>query len=287
MATNTFTAAVGATSMFKSVHDALIACGMVQTSDTGQLNLTTAPTGNTTAGYLYGYTVYRWNDDYQATYPLYIRINWLNITATNGYRTFQPIVGEGTDGAGNITGKSITFLNPPAGYSTYSGTTGLVSVVDGCVTIAHAVSPTNLANFFTVERLRNIDGTKVNGFYGLQTNEGASVESFITPSQTSAVTISPFKQIFFPYHSWATQPLTAVGSDIPFVPKTILDPSGRTLLGSIAVPTTEVPYDYNFTVNRFGINRTFKSLGAAFTFTTIIGGTNAPANSICFAVPWE
>lgn len=285
MATTTFTAARDAISMFKEVHDALLACGMVQTNDSGQLDLTTSPTGNTTSGFVYGYTVYSWNDSYQSTYPMFIRMNWINLINQGSYKSFQPIIGEGTDGAGNITGKTIThsssWTTTPA-----TGSSGYVSLVDGCLTIAHAVGPSNLANFLSVDRLRNIDGSKVNGFHSTLTRFNLNQELFVSPLQSSVVTISTQRQVFFPYHNWANQSLTAVGSDIPFVPKTMLDPAGRTVLGAIAVPSVEVPADYTFTVSRFGVNRTYMSLGSRWTFAPI-GGTGAPAGSLCFALLWE
>ena len=285
MATNTFTGGYTSTSIFKSIHDGLIACGMVQTSDTGQLSLASAPAANTTASYLFGYTVYRWNDSYQSTYPLFMRIEWRNTSSTayQGTKYLAITVGEGTDGAGNITGKTISF-NTFSPNQTTTGTAGYISLVDGCLTIMACVSPTYAFMVYTIDRLRNVDGTKANGVYGFSSIHTSATEAFITPSQSASVAFGTAKQFYFPYQSWATQSLTAVGSDIPFVPKTFIDPVGRAALAPIAVPTIEVPFDYNFTVNRFGTNRTFKSLGAGLT-ATAIGGTGTA--NICIAIPWE
>lgn len=282
MATSTFSVTLNNTSTIKAIHNALITLGLVQTSDTGQLNLTTAPAANSTANYSFGYTVYRWNDDYQATYPIFLRIDWTNYNKTDGSKNIGITVGEGTNGAGAITGKTITSTG---GSTSGSGTaaTAYMSLVDGSLALFIA------SNFYiSVERLRNIDGSKVNGFY-VQRMYASGIyteEYFVSPLQTAAVTFGSVKQYFFPYHSWAIQPLTAVGTDVPFIPKTIVDPAGRTLLGNIAVPTTEVPFNYDFTVSRFGVNRTFKSLGTSLA-ANIIGATGAPANAICVAIPWE
>jgi hypothetical protein len=80
-----------------AIHNALKAAGgLVQTADTGQTDFT----ANTRAAG--GYTVYRFNDPDQASYPLYLRIDWT--PAATSRPGFSFTLGTGSNGAGTITG---------------------------------------------------------------------------------------------------------------------------------------------------------------------------------------
>lgn len=90
-----------------AVHAALIACGLVQTADTGQVTpsaLGPTSTNNATTGFL----VYRFNDTLQATAPVFIKVefgagNW-TVGASGKVPQCWITVGTGTNGAGTITG---------------------------------------------------------------------------------------------------------------------------------------------------------------------------------------
>jgi hypothetical protein len=86
-------------SFAQGIHDMLIAAGALQTSDTGQANLTTItrPTANNVSGY----EMFRFNDAEHATLPIYVKIEY----ATGGLATIPALkvtVGTGTNGAGTI-----------------------------------------------------------------------------------------------------------------------------------------------------------------------------------------
>ena len=108
MATATFDSQPGGTQTLatfkgwaKGFHDALIAVGLVQTSDTGQVDLNAVavlPTASTTVGYI----IYRFNDTMQATAPLFLRIEYKVGASSRARIDFQ--VGTSTDGAGTLNG---------------------------------------------------------------------------------------------------------------------------------------------------------------------------------------
>lgn len=81
----------------------LLAVGMVQTADTGQINWTTVTAPAAISTYQ-GYEIWRFADTLQATAPVYFKLEYGsgNVAAANpGMRiTF----GTGSDGAGNLTG---------------------------------------------------------------------------------------------------------------------------------------------------------------------------------------
>lgn len=84
------------------IHDTL-ALGWVNTSDTGQINLTTV-TKPTVANEKKGYEIWRMDDSLQATYPCYIRLDYGSGSLASTLGVWLTL-GTGSDGAGNITGK--------------------------------------------------------------------------------------------------------------------------------------------------------------------------------------
>ncbi len=85
------------------------ATAWVQTSDTGQINLSTVlkPTGAQT---MMGYQIWRMNDALQATAPCYVKMEygagWDTASLALGIT-----IGTGSDGAGNITGSLVSPTN--------------------------------------------------------------------------------------------------------------------------------------------------------------------------------
>lgn len=145
---------------------AFIAAGWVNTADTGQVNLSTMtrPGTNTMAGY----RVYYLNDSLHATAPIYMRVDY-RTGGTATYPQWSPVLGQGTNGAGVLTGLTSTPTSPVqsidpsstvANYSTY------VSWGDGYFAIAwKAGATTNGYGFFAVNRFTDSLGTpKADGY---------------------------------------------------------------------------------------------------------------------------
>jgi hypothetical protein len=82
--------------------DMVVASGLVQTSDTGQLNpaTITIPGVNATES---GYLIFRFNDSLQSTAPLFLKFRFGRANAAANMM-FGIEVGTGSDGAGTITG---------------------------------------------------------------------------------------------------------------------------------------------------------------------------------------
>lgn len=87
------------------IHNAILGCGLIQTSDTGQTDFTTlgGAISTTTANQTYGYTVYRFNDVDQGTLPVYLKVEWGTGAGTMCERLVVR-VGNATNGAGTISG---------------------------------------------------------------------------------------------------------------------------------------------------------------------------------------
>jgi hypothetical protein len=110
--------------MFKDrmqyAHDAFVGGGLVQTADTGQLDISaiaSVPAANTSSGY----RIYRFNDSRQGADPLFIRVLFGN-GDTQSYSALRVSTGTGTDGAGNLTGQVSAVCRAGGSYGGVNGT---------------------------------------------------------------------------------------------------------------------------------------------------------------------
>ena len=155
----------------QGLHAQFAAVGLVQTSDTGQINPATAttPTSGTTAGY----EIWRFNDALQSTAPLFIKVEYGGNQAqiTTGVGMFVT-VGTATNGAGTLTGTVGTRRNLyPSGSA--STTVGAVFPSYCCSDGSGLALVTNLntlnTNFtlmWIIDRARDGSGTaQGDGFF--------------------------------------------------------------------------------------------------------------------------
>lgn len=140
--------------------------GFVQTTDTGQM--TEAAAANGTSLSSFAYAIFRFNDSFQATHPIFIKIEFGNFVSTTAYSHFIT-VGKASNGAGVIT----DILFPRTAFSVssanvYSDTTFTHVATSGdsyCAFVGAAndartdnAAP-HVRRFFIVERSRSTDGT--------------------------------------------------------------------------------------------------------------------------------
>ena len=115
----------------------LVAAGLVVTSDTGQVDLTTM---TKPVGGIAGYRMYRFNDALQATAPIYIRVGFGTSTLNSGAPQMNVQVGTGTNGANSLLAGAVTgvFLMNPSSAPLGSGTPfkSKACVVEGCAWIS-------------------------------------------------------------------------------------------------------------------------------------------------------
>lgn len=175
----TFTGAIGTRftdgyyQLLKELRNALVACGMVQTADTGQQDFTLADNGTVappliTNGILSNFFIMRMNDALQATKPFFLKIRLISNTST-GIQGLQLQMGSGTDGAGTITGavgsKTLACslhssasssglfntTNQRLTYASGNGSEMVVSIHEAPNTIGESI-------LLTIERTRNDAG---------------------------------------------------------------------------------------------------------------------------------
>lgn len=180
----------------QGIHDGLIAAGLVATTDTGQVTISTM-TVPTTANTAAGYRVYKFNDAAQSTCPIFIKIEFGRANSTaNAAPAFWLTVGQGTDGAGTITG---TLLARTQNYSsTTQGTsTEYASYASGdgtCFAVGMWASYTVTHSFFfAIDRSRDASGNATADavliVFGCYSNQSVSViGNGGTPGSVKSVT---------------------------------------------------------------------------------------------------
>lgn len=156
----------------QAIHDTLVAVGLVQTSDTGQIDLTTVTTpgtNNTDAGY----EIWRFNDAAQGSDPAFFRINYGRGAAAGRCR-LQVVLGTGSNGSGTISGTTLTSAPSdltrvePKGAPGANGTIHAASG-DGSrlVVSLHSKNSTpldyTLGYGFAIERIRSLANNSLKG----------------------------------------------------------------------------------------------------------------------------
>lgn len=175
------------------IHDSLVSVGLIQTSDTGQIDLTSVSTPGSNNTYA-GYEIWRFNDSRQATDPIYIKLEYGRGGAA-GRPSLRVSVGVGSNGSGTLTTPTSTIALTPSGTPTTPGYLH-VSLLDGALTVfdVGALEEQNSMQFFVVERFRGLDGS--DSFGGFCVFGASSAGNHVTMhyvkggSATSSATMS-------------------------------------------------------------------------------------------------
>lgn len=114
----------------------LAACGLVQTADTGQIDVATVI--KPAAGVIAGFQVWRFNDQLQATHPIFIKVEYGTSTSSSQWMAVYFAVGIQTDGAGNFIGAYARTGGAAAGSAALN-TSSYACHVEGFFGIANRV----------------------------------------------------------------------------------------------------------------------------------------------------
>lgn len=253
---------------------ALQACGLVKTSDTGQINWAsvTKPVATNTQA---GYEIYRFDDSLQATKPVFIRIGFGSGGVASGNSpTTWLTVGTGSDGAGTITGpqlgalqgfnSSVTISNPGMPYYFTHTSNGYCYMNFGIVLAV--ASPQNNAGHWIVART-------VNKTTGVATGDGicllrmsydgsyASVEYGIDFNTTAAFSTARAVQtsLFNPSYSVAT------GSSVPMGKTYVFLSNLYAISGALSYYSVDLSQFTTFAASPFGTNHTYMAMGNILT----------------------
>ena len=281
-----------------AIASAIVAAGLVKTSDTGQINWSTVlkPSG---AANFPGFEIYRFNDSLQSTYPVFIKVQYGSSTASNpGMR-----IGTGTitDGAGTLSGFTTAardIFNTGASVAAWGSTTpanfwvnsdGSALMMGGYFNIVNLTS----GGLFITERMRNWNGTpNGEGLYTIWQNGQSTSGSPINPSRQNNL---------FANSGGYTQPTpTAVAYNlVPMARSSVSDgvtPSNTAIVGTkaytypvftgwtpqmqgpskyvIGAFQTDFPVNTQISVNVYGATAQFNMLGSVATEHSTLSGAS-------------
>lgn len=249
---------------------AMATCGLVQTSDTGQVNWSTVtePVVNTFTVY----EIYRFSDSLQASKPVFIRFSYGRLTASNT-AAVRIQIGTGTDGAGNITGISTTITTVVLGIGVANSPAAYWASGDGSSIqfVSQSVQTTGTApqwgGMFAIERSRDANATpNGDGLYLATAQIYASaapfhqILSFTNSLVGNNIAVWPIPlSLGRGFTSYNT------GSDgILFVPMVMGTPKIQgTPLSLLGCYQSEIPGRIPITVSLNGVTRTYLAITAA------------------------
>ncbi len=133
--------------------------GLVNTADTGQINFTTVtkPVAINTAA---GYQIWRFDDALQATFPVYIKLEYGSSGVASGNSIgYWITVGTGTDGAGTLTGQITVRTQLSSSTTAGSGTPTLFVSADTRRLFFYWSQSTSVNYWCAIERAREADGS--------------------------------------------------------------------------------------------------------------------------------
>lgn len=275
------------TSVFTSIHNAIIALGFVQTSDTGQMNTSSPPAYSSVAATVYGYTVYRFDDAAQSTFPIFFKIKWRNGSTTNTSSfNHQISVGTASDGAGNITsagGTTVDGFNVNIDTSFMFGTQTTTTITnlwdiwinsdDSHITMMYAPYGSSSAlqwGYFSIDRFRDENGVANDHGFGFAASASASAHLYRGYTSTSGgyqgVATLP---AFAPWYAGTT---SQDGDNIPIFPAIILSPSVEHHVAFVGMNNFDVGMGQTFDVVHLGSSRRYMAWGGSkLTGATMIG----------------
>lgn len=190
----TITAYVSASAAFRTwaqaIEAQLLAGGLLQTTDTGQVDLTAV--AKPSASVFAGFRMYRFADALQATSPVFIRVDYGCATVANT-PALRITVGTTTDGAGVIGGQMMAapeVIAPSAAKASgatlpsyCSGAPGRIALVTNVDSAART-----FAYGFWVERVRAADGSSsTDGIAVVVISPNSGVGFVVIPPAPAAV----------------------------------------------------------------------------------------------------
>lgn len=274
-----------------AVSAAIVASGLTVTADTGQINWTTV-TRPTAANTKAGYEIYRFNDTAQATYPIYLRIDYGSSAQASGQGPATWLtVGTGSDGAGNITG---TGLGMPVtqsgnGSSTASTNTAMMvgasySATAGALTINAGMNyvSTVHAGLWLIMRSCDTAGTpNGNAIAIYRCSASATAPTMICDLLSPATT---FASRSIGCANFSTATTITAGTTLTVHKHYVIAPIPYPTLGAITLNVSDAAPFSIVTVAAFGsTTHKYLFLGTGFQ----VGADNTGAANSGLAVIWE
>jgi hypothetical protein len=258
--------------MLSVVRNSFLSCSFTRTAQSGSVDDLSTLTPRLAANALVTYDVFAFNDSWQATQPLFIKVRYLSGVAAGGIR-LDFSMGTANDGFGNLTGSSV-LTELTGGITTaaapLSGSPVFAHGDGSYMTLLTFPNDVNNSQFAVFERFYDNTGQPTgSGFHMIATNAAATSKT--VQSQACFVGSAPAPLEFQTIPTSRPSQLPAVydgrlilGLIYPFVGMP-LNPSPNILLGNSTDFT--VPYQLiNYTV--YGTTRPYRHAGSTLSQAT-------------------
>jgi hypothetical protein len=272
------------------IHNALKAAGgLVQTADTGQTDFT-ANTRTNGPG-VGGYTIYRFDDVHQSSYPLFIRVDWYQVLI--GRPGFAITIGTGSNGSGTITGviRTANVMGGGGSGSSLGTCDNFISIGDGYLYVALAIISGTVGNsmscMYSIERSTDEYGV-------VHPEEGITV--FNTPANTKQYSIHPFGFAALGPVSTGS-PLNAganyllwddqLASDVGMMPSPYIMRSKLRFHRMATMRPGRVSYGSGFDATHLGATRKMLSVEQNYFGNNANNGWSNVADSSALVIPWN
>ena len=250
----------------QAISTAILAVGLVQTADTGQINFATAVRSgviNTAVGY----QIFTFNDTYQGSYPCYIKVEYGSGGVATTSCSLWITVGTGTNGAGVITPISTSRYQIQCSAATAGTFISGVSGSTSRLTLGWCTNGgTTVANWFTVERIQNSAGADTTtGLVFIQASRNLGITGnfdqviYFTNPQPYASTSVGTMMINQPTATtWVVGANTGTGPILP-----IGFGVHPAVQGGLTYFNADLTVGHQFTVSIYGNNHNFLAIGSA------------------------
>jgi len=162
------------------IHNIFSGGAFVQTSDTGQINLTTVTkpgAANTSAGY----EIWRFDDALQSTKPVFLKIEYGTSSSSAAVFAIWFTIGTGSDGAGTITGSFKARTQCGQGSANVGAGNSFGSAAGGSRICFCMLSNLSQFYWFSLERTKDNTGadTNVGLILGYSTTSSAARTQYL------------------------------------------------------------------------------------------------------------
>lgn len=238
----------------QQLHDAFANAGWVQISDSGDVSDWSAVAANGTIGASFGYEIWRMNDALANDAPVYLKWEFVTMQTTNG-PAFKFTLGDGSDGAGSLTGGvsgpwSIRVIPSSTGNSLlpcyFRGNPNDMSMAMWCnSSISHSF-------LFNIERTKDANGNDTADGVILQyagTIYNSTTADWVDQVWFPKVGSAPFQStigVFLPTNNVASSGLASHYYPIYPYAGILLNPMLNLIVSSAGMAAVNVPFDITF-----------------------------------------
>lgn len=258
----------------------LLGCGLVRTADAGQVDVATVirPSSSLTAA---GYDIWRFDDVLQADAPIFLKIEYGTGNGTASYFQVWVTLGQGSDGAGNLTGIRSSRISSYGYPAAVTGVTSYSCHTEGFLGVINRANGSNDAWYvgagsFVVCRSCDANGFPTSaGAYILVGDTNVAAQAIRFTDGAAVINASPSTSVaLFPLDV-----MQSVAGEIPFIPMWLPLPQLTPVFGLAAYPNKLIPIVDYIDISMVG--------SRSRRYLALQGGLSSRNSSLGFAMLWE